>query len=308
MTLSPSKLPNIVGFGVACVDYIVVAPPAQPGSRVDATEFCVQGGGLTGTSIVAAARLGAKTTLLGRLGDDEAGDQTVRDLQCEGVDTDDLIRVQGAKSLVSIIIVDENTAERTIYSRLDIGIDCPTDLINLDPIRKAHAVLLDPHWKEGAMLAAANAKAAGVPVVCDVNNPVRHKDLIALCDYPIISRSAALRLVDSGDVRDAVRALRALGPRAAIVTCGEDGAYYSDGDIEGHVPAFEVQAVDTTGAGDVFHGAFAFGLCQDWSIQDTITFASVVSAIKCTQIGGRAGIPSFEQAMQFIASQGRRFR
>lgn len=304
MTQIPKQRSCIVGFGIACMDYIVVAPHTPPGGRSDATDFCIQGGGLTGTSIVAAARLGATTKLLGRLGADESGDQVVRDLREEGVDVDDLIQVPGAQSLVSVVIVDSETAERTIYSRLDVDIDCPADLINLQPVREADAVVLDPHWKEGAMLVVQTARAAGVPTVCDVNNPVRHKDLLALCDYPIISRHAALRLVDTGDIGDALRAIRALGCRGAVITCGEDGAYYSGENGDGHVPAFEVDAVDTTGAGDVFHGAFAFALTRGCGLRDCVTLASAVSAIKCTRIGGRAGIPSYDQTLHFLSTHG----
>jgi sulfofructose kinase len=296
--------PYIVGFGIACIDYIVVAPSAPAGGRVDASEFCIQGGGLTGTSIVAAARLGARTTLLGRLGDDDIGEAVVSDLNSEGVDTGRLVRVPGARSLVSVVIVDQDTAERTIYSRLDTGIDCPTDLIDLACVRNADVLIMDPHWKEGALLAAAEANAAGVPVVCDANNPVRHKDLLALCDYPIISRTAALRLIESQDVGEALDVLGSLGRRGAAVTCGHDGAYYREGIERGHVPAFEVDAVDTTGAGDVFHGAFAVALAHGWGMRDRVIFASAVSALKCTRIGGRAGIPTFDETLGFLAQRG----
>ena len=94
-----------------------------------------------------------------------------------------------------------------------------------------------------------------------------------------------------------------LGPKAAIITCGAEGAYYADESGEGHVDAFPVEAVDTTGAGDVFHGAFAFALAQGWGLRDVIAFASAVSAIKCTKVGGRTGIPTFEQAMKFLAAR-----
>lgn len=299
-----SKHPRIAGFGIACVDYVVVAPTASVGSHVDALDFCIMGGGLTGTSISAAARLDASTAMLGRIGDDEIGDRIVRDLQCEGVRTDHLIRVPGATSLVSVVVVDSNTAERTIYSRAETNIDCPTSLIDPEPIRRADALLLDPHWKDGALLAAREAGTAGVPVICDANNPVRHKDLLALCDYPIVSRTAALRLVGSGDVREALAALGSIGRRGAVVTCGEDGAYYCEATESGHVPAFEVDAVDTTGAGDVFHGAFAVALVHGWEMRQRVLFASAASAINCTTLGGRAGIPTFDQTLSFLAQRG----
>lgn len=296
--------PRITGFGIACIDYIVVAPQTDAGGRSDAVDFTIQGGGLTGNSIVAASRLGASAAFIGRLGDDDIGDQVVSGLLSEGVDVSRVVRVPGAASLVSVVVVDSKTAERTIYSRLETNIECSADLIDIEPVRAAGAVLLDPHWKEGAMRVAAAANAAGVPVVCDANNPVRHSDLLSLCDYPILSRSSALRLTSGQDVREALRALLGLGARAAVITCGADGAFYAGPDDEGHVPAFSVDAVDTTGAGDAFHGAFAFAVAQGWSVYESVVFASGVAAISCKRLGGRAGLPGFKEAIDFISSRG----
>lgn len=295
---------SIAGFGIACIDYIVVAPTAEPGGYSAVHDFVIQGGGLTGTAAVACARLGARAKMLGRVGDDEIGDQIIRGLQDERVDTSGLIHVPGGRSLFSVVMVDSRTAERTIYCRRDQNIDCATDLIPLDSIDDANVLLLDAHWPEGAMAAARRAKSRGIPIVCDIRiNPGTH-DLLALCDYPVIARPSALKLAPSGDFHEALAAIRSFGSSAAVITCGEDGAYYSGDEGQGHVEAFRVDAVDTTGAGDVFHGAFAVGLAMGWGLRDTVTFASAVSAIKCTQVGGRAGTPSYQQVTDFLASRG----
>jgi len=126
-----SKRPYIVGFGIACIDYIAVAPAVEPGGHTYIESYTTQGGGLTGTAIVAASRLGARAKFLGRIGDDDIGNQIVESLDIENVDTSDLIRVPGAESLFSWVLVDAQTAERTIYCRKDRNIDCSTDLIAL---------------------------------------------------------------------------------------------------------------------------------------------------------------------------------
>jgi len=296
--------PYIVGFGIACIDYIYVAPAAQPGGYSRVSEYMVQGGGLTGTAMVAAARLGAKARMLGRLGDDDIGDQVVQGLEAEGVDTGGLIRVPGGESLFSMILVDTDTAERTIYGRVDTGTDCSTDLINLTALEGADVLLLDHHWADGSRTAARRARELGIPIVCDMFIRPELMDLLAMCDHPVIPRKSAIKLSESADVCEALAKIRSFGPKAAVVTCGADGAYYADESGQGHVEAFEVEAVDTTGAGDTFHGAFAVGLAHGWDLRKAVTFASAVSAIKCTRVGGRTGIPSFEQAMEFLRERG----
>lgn len=300
-----SKRPYIVGFGIACIDYIVVAPAVEPGGHTYIESYTTQGGGLTGTAIVAASRLGARAKFLGRIGDDDIGSQVIESLNVENVDASDLIKVPGAKSLFSWVLVDTQTAERTIYCRKDQNIECSTDLIALNSIKGADALLLDAHWPEGARAAAKKAREIGVPVVSDIK--VHYPDitdLLALCDYPIISQSSALNFAGSSDHYGALAKIRSFGPKAVVITCGENGAYYADNSGQGHVPAFKVDAIDTTGAGDVFHGAFAIGLAMGWNLRDIVTFSSAVSAIKCTKIGGRAGIPTFAETINFLTQQG----
>ncbi|MCX8053819.1 MAG: PfkB family carbohydrate kinase [Armatimonadetes bacterium] len=298
------KQAYIVGFGIACIDYIFVAPQAKPGGFELIEDYKVEGGGLTGTAIVAASRLGAQTKLLGRIGDDDVGDQIVEGLKREGVDTSLLIRVPGAKSYFSIIHVDADTAERTIYGRKEVNIDCSTNLIPLNALEGADAVLLDPHWPEGARAVAKRAIDLGIPIVLDMIIRPEVIDILAMSDYPIITRKSALNFAGTNDYSAAIAAIRSLGPKAAVITCGDEGAYYADENEEGHVEAFKVNAVDTTGAGDVFHGAFAFGLTQGWKVRDVVTFASAVAAIKCTKVGGRSGIPTFDQTIEFMQEHG----
>ena len=276
----------------------------EPGGFAPIVEYKVEGGGLTGTAVVAASRLGARTKMLGRIGDDDVGDRIAEGLEAEGVDTSGLIRVEGGKSYFSIIHVDADTAERTIYGRADTDIECSTDLIPLEALEGADALLLDPHWPEGTRVVAKRARELGIPIVLDIFIRPEVLDILAMCDYPVIPRKSALKFAGTQDYSQALAKIRSLGPRAAVITCGPDGAYYADETSEGHVEAFPVEAVDTTGAGDVFHGAVAFGLTQGWDLREVVTFASAVSAIKCTKVGGRTGIPTFEQTVAFLAERG----
>ncbi len=291
-------------MGIACVDYICVADLVEPGGRSPILDYVVQGGGLTGTAMVACARLGASAKMLGRIGDDKVGEQIAQGLESEGVDISDLLRVRGGKSFFSMILVDPHTAERTIYFRPDIDIECSTDLIRLGALDGAGALVLDPHWPEGAKVVADRARELGIPIVLDVNPRDDILDVLAMADYPIISRDAAFALAGERDYSSALAAMRTSGCKAAIITAGAEGVYFADASGEDHVAGFSVDAVDTTGAGDVFHGAFAFALTQGWGVRDAVTFASAVSGIKCTKLGGRAGIPTYDQTMAFLSGHG----
>lgn len=296
--------PYVVGCGLACIDYIVVAPSVPAGHYSSIREFSVQGGGLTGTALVACSRLGAQAKILGRVGDDEIGEQVLDSLRVENVNVDGMVSISGGKSFFSWVHVDADTAERTIYGRPGTGLECSPDILDIDSIESADVLLVDDCWPEAARATARKANKLRVPVVCDVHINPANEDLVAICDYAVIPESAALRMSSRGDHYEALAAIIALGPRAVVITCGEKGAYYADRDGNGFVSAFRVQAVDTTGAGDVFHGAFAVGLSQGWRLRDIVTFASAVSAIKCTKVGGRAGIPTFDEAMGFLKEQG----
>jgi sulfofructose kinase len=302
MKISPGIV-KITGFGVACMDYIAVARDvdAVGYSRIESYTVC--GGGITGTSCVAASRLGADVRFLSRLGDDEVGDQILQTLISEEVDVSDVIRVPGGKSLFSWIRVDPESGERFIFSRHDTDVDCPVDLIPLGDIRQADTVLLDDHWPEGARYVASEAKSGGVPIVCDLRLRPANYDLMPLIDYAIISLGYALTVSRDGTVQGALRGIRELGAANAIVTCGGDGAWISDGIRETFVPAFPVDVVDTTGAGDVFHGAFAFAVGKGLFIEECTVFASAVAGLKCTGLGGRSAIPTLDEVMEFLERQ-----
>lgn len=299
----PSKRPYIVGMGIACMDYICVAAAVEPGGRSPVLDYAVQGGGLTGTAMVACSRLGARASMLGRIGDDEVGQQIGHGLEAEGVDTSGLIRVPGGKSFFSMILVDADTAERTIYFRCDTDIECSTDLISLNALDGADALVLDAHWPEGAEVVSARARELGIPIVLDSNPRPDIAEVLRLADYPIISSDAAFDLAGGPDYSTALRNMMSCGCRAAVITAGAEGVYFADEYGEDHVDGFTVEAVDTTGAGDVFHGAFAFALTQGWATIDAVRFSSAVSAIKCTKLGGRAGIPTYDETMAFLSAR-----
>ncbi|MCE5199422.1 MAG: PfkB family carbohydrate kinase [Armatimonadota bacterium] len=297
-----SKAPYVAGAGVCCVDYIVVAPQIKWGDSIHMTDYLVQGGGLTGTAMVACARLGAKCDMLTMLGDDQAGDQIANELEGEGVALDHVVRTPGGMSPFSFVHVDQNTGERTIFHHPATGLHLDPDLPILENAVQWDALLVDAYYLDLAMMASKAANERGVPVVADIIPNERNAALLRQVDVLIAPRHYA-RKIGCGDNLDAaLDAIHDLGPTTAVITLGSDGWVYSDPSGRGSGNAFKVDVVDTTGAGDTFHGAFAYGLASKWDTRRCAEFASAVAAIKCTKRGGRTGIPSLKQVEEFVTA------
>ena len=289
---------DIIGLGYSAVDYLGVVPHMpELDTKLLLEEFIRQGGGVTATAMVAAARLGARVAFVGAVGDDDFGDFTTRELEKEGVDTSRVVRAPGASSQFSFIMVEKASGKRTIlWTRSDVPPLDP-DSLDRDFITSCKVLHIDRHEIPAAMRAAGWVREAGGIVSMDAGTYAPEvDDLLPLADVLITSHAFA---VDSTGESDPARSARALlkDRRIAGVTWGERGSWFacSDG-AEFHVPAFEVNVVDTTGAGDVFHGAFSFGLARAWDALRCARFASAVAALNCTKLGGRAGIPTCEEA------------
>jgi len=291
--------PRIAGAGIACQDFLVVAPRAAWGTQAEVTEFRAQGGGLVATALVAAARLGARCDLFGLVGDDPVGRDILDELENEGVSTAGVVSVPGASSPLSFVHVDQDSGERTIYHRPGDGLVWP-ESTDLSAIAGCGALIVDTCFPELALAAARTARAHGVPVVADARPSDTNAELMREVDVLIAPRQFARDAGLDHDLDAALEAIHGFGPTTALITLGSDGWVYSAPDGRGQGTAFSVEAVDTTGAGDVFHGAFAFGLTQSWDTARCAEFAGAVAAIKCTRVGGRTGIPAFDQTIEFL--------
>jgi len=299
---------DIIGLGCSAVDYLGIVPHMpEIDTKMPIEDFTRQGGGVTATAMVAAARLGAKAAFIGAVGDDDLGDFTVRELEREGVDTSHVVRVPDASSQFSFIMVDKATGKRTIlWTRSDI---LPLDPAALDRdfITSCKVLHIDRHEVPAAIQAAKWVHESDGIVAMDAGTYAPDvDDLLPLVDVLIASHAFATDFTGDPDPAGSARALLH-DRRIAGVTCGDKGSWFatSAGD-EFHVPAIVPPdppgVVDTTGAGDVFHGAFSFGLAKGWAPRRCARFASAVASLKCTQLGGRAGIPTYSQAHHLLAS------
>lgn len=300
---STSSAPRVVCVGHTVWDqvWMVDALPAGGGkSRAD--DFRGLGGGMAATAAVTVARLGGRASFWGRAGDDPAGHAMRAELATWGVDVQQLRLVPGGRSSVSGILVDREGERRIVNFR---GADLPDDPggLPLDELPRVGAVLVDPRWPAGARAALRAAREAGVPTVLDgdVADSEIFDRLLPWVDCAIFSEPGLAGYArGAADVSSRLlHALRA-GCRLAAVTQGDRGVSWTDGGPLQHQPAFRVPVADTTGAGDVFHGAFAWALAAGRAVPQAMRLAAATAALKCRRPGGRAGIPDLATVLAML--------
>lgn len=297
---------DVIGVGLAALDYLGIVdeypPPAD--KKVCMSQFTVQGGGPAATALAALSRLGAKTAFVGKVGDNESGRLIKSQMADEDVDVSQVVVEPGTLSYPAFIVVDKATGGRTIFwSESNISPLAASE-VDKDFITSARILHLDALQMEAGLAAARWAKEAGITVVLD-GDTMREEisELVGLTDVLITSQNFAKQFTETDDLEEAMRKMRSLGPEIVGITLGDDGCILSWENKIHREPAFDMDVVDTTGAGDVFHGAFIYGLLQDWPLTKIARFANAVAAMKCRELGGRAGIPTLDEVTAFLARQ-----
>lgn len=303
----PASRPfDVVGVGINVVDYLFRIPHfPEPDTKMDARGAMIQGGGLTATAMVACARLGLRTRYIGKFGDNEIGQLARRELTDEGLDLGAAVTAPGIPNRFCVVLVDEASGARTIVRQRDPRIWLRPPDLDRETVCAGRLLHLDGYEGDAALQAARFAREAGIPVSVDAEEPTEHREaLFRLTDILIVGRRYGRMVTGADAPRDILRGLAALGPRVVGLTLAEAGSMlWHRGEIV-EAPGFPVEVVDTTGAGDVFHGAFAYGLLQGWEAEVILTFANAVSALKCTHLGGRTGIPSASEVRAFLRTRG----
>jgi len=299
---------HIICVGKSTLDQIwPVTDMPTSGGKFRANGYLVLGGGMAATAAVAVARLGGQASYCGHAGNDAAGHVMQNELADYGVDITQFRLFPGARSSVSAVIVDR-FGERMIVNFSGADIPDDADWLQTNQVATAGAVLGDVRWMEGAQLLYRTARAHGIPTVFDgeaASNAV-FSALLPLVDHAIFSLPG-LRSFSGGRIADhteSLQGVRLLGCRVAAVTLGAQGVLWLDDSGVHHLPAFSAHVVDTTGAGDVFHGAYALAIAEGMAIADAMRFSSAVASLKCTHQGGRAGIPSRNEVEHFLAQSG----
>ena len=302
--------PLVYGVGCVALDMLcTVERYPRPDEKMPIRSMSWQGGGLVATALVALGRLGVRSWLQAGVGDDENSRSLLKLLEAEGVDTSPTLPVEGGAACFSFIIVDETKDSRTIvYSREGVPEVHPDDL-DEGLVARSKVVLVDTVESAADLRAAQIARAHGIPVVLDAEQVgAPHVDeLLETANVLIPSSSFALEWTGASDFCEAARVLfrnyrERDSEKIVVVTGGEEGAFGLSGEEEFHQPAFQVPVVDTTGCGDVFHGAFAFGLLNGWELARNLRFSCATAGLKCRALGGQAGIPNLAEVGEFLGA------
>ncbi len=300
--MNQDNFPDVIGIGACTADMLFVVPQLPAfGRSWRASQYLRQSGGPVATALVTLARLGVSTRFVGRVGDDPEGMFIREEFRKEGVDVSRLMLEPNVFSRAVLVLVDQTTGERCFTSRRETNTPLALSDLDRQEIASAKVLHLD-NADEASVQAAKWAKAAGVTVVLDGtwHSEVLTKSLLPLVDVPIVSEAFAQGWMPGASPEAIVQRLCEFGARIAVVTLGERGcvAKWEAGLLT--FPAFPVDVVDTTGAGDAFHGGFIYGVLQDWSVEEIVRFASAVASLNCCQLGGRTGLPTVEEVHQFL--------
>lgn len=299
---------DAVGVGSCAIDYIGLADGyPSPDTKNQLKGIQTDGGGPVGTAIVALARLGARVSYLGKLGTTPLAQTALQGFKSEGVDVSRVITTdKSAGPCFAFVLTDTVSKQRTIwYTDQEVAPLRPEE-VPKDAVISARYLLVDEYEIGAATACAGWAKEAGTTVVLDAENP--RKDgigaLLDLTDILIVPEAFALGYTGTSNCESAARALKRKDNIVAV-TMGRNGSYSLFGEGgQHHQPIFDVDTVDTTGCGDVFHGAFVYGLLQGWPVPIIAEFSTAVSSIKSRKPGGRSGIPGFAEVAQFLAERG----
>jgi sulfofructose kinase len=297
----------VVGVGINATDTVIRLPRFPTvDSKVEVTSAEVKAGGQVASAMVACRRWGLRARYAGKIGDDPAGHFQMEEMRREGVETH-WITARGEASQSAFILVDEPSGERTVLWKREPGIALRQEDIRREWIAGAAALLVDGHDTAAATLAARWAREENVPVVADLDNRyLGVEGLLQFVDYAITSKDFPGRLTGEQSLLKSLPKMRTeFKCRLTGATLGRLGVIVWDGGRFLLCPGFHVAAVDTTGAGDVFHGAFLYGLVQRWNIQETLAFSCAAAALNCEALGARGGIRSLEEIRQIQSEGGR---
>jgi sulfofructose kinase len=292
---------DLVGVGLNATDTVIpLSSYPSPGSKIEFREKTILPGGQVATTVIACQHWGLQTRYVGKLGDDSAAQLHRDEFARAGVETH-LFTANDCPSQESLILVDRD-GERTVLTRRDEALSLHPEDLEKEWIVSAGALHVDGYDTAAATLAAQWARSAGVPVIADLDEIYPGvEQLIENIDYLIVSRDFPSRLTGEPTLEGALQAMHArYGCRLAAATLGPDGVLAFDGKEFHHAAAYCVPVVDTTGAGDIFHAGFIFGLLQGWPLGRQLDFACAAAALNCTASGARGGIGTKEGIMAVI--------
>lgn len=299
---------DVVGIGLNSVDlFCRVGRFPDFNTKNALLEVFYQGGGQAATAMAALSHLGLKTTYIGAIGDDRNGEISIASLNEAGVNTDGVVVQPGLATQFAVIIVQSegNVVElggRTILWHREVLLR--EEDISENIVKSGRIVHVDGHSLRGDIQAAQWAKEEGIPVSFDAERVVPGvEELIALTDYLVADEKFPETMTGFQDPRKALRKIHKMGPRFVVTTLGAHGSLAFDGVRFFESPGFEVEVVDTTGAGDVFHAGLIFGILERYETPHMLQFANGLAALSCRALGGRTALSTRGEVDVFVGNK-----
>jgi ribokinase len=301
-SLSVSKKYFAAGVGLCALDYIcIVDKYPESDKKLDALQFCRNGGGPVPTALCTISTLGEKSAFIGKCGKDHEGKIIVQELESYGIKTQGIVYDNFNQTPQAFIWVDSKTGLRTVVLNRTKIDDLTENELNQDILKSCRYLLIDGRESKASIAAAKIAKNSGAEIIIDAGSLRENiHELLPLVDYMVVSKTFAEKFTLEKDPAKAVKKISELGFKAVVITLGNDGAICAADNELFYQDAFKTDIVDTTGAGDIFHGAFIYGLGKNWNLPKIVEFSAAAAAIKCQRIGGRQGIPTTDKVFQFI--------
>jgi sulfofructose kinase len=296
---------DVVGIGANSVDLVHLLPaapqPSGPHAKQRIRRQLVSCGGQMTTALACVAGFGWRSKYIGATGDDERGAMLRASMQDRGVDMSSALTHAGATNQFAVILVDETTGERIVLWDRDEKLSLQPHEIPEDAIDGARLLHVDDVDQAAAIAAARRGRADKIPVTSDIDRVTdRTPELVAAVTIPIFAEHVPTALTGRTDPETALRVLRREHDGLLVVTLGTHGALALDGHRAIRSPAFSVDAVDTTGAGDVFRAGFIHGILSEWPLERVLRFANAAAAVSCTRLGALAGVPSLADVQAML--------
>jgi sulfofructose kinase len=300
---------DLVGIGLNATDTLLLVNhfPAYAG-KVPFEAELLSPGGQVASAMVTAAKLGLHVKYIGTVGDDERGRVQIDSLRETGINLDDVETRENCPNQTAYIVIDQSTGERTVFWSRPACLRLAPESITLEKIAGARMLHVDGHDTPAVEKAAKLARSKNIPVTCDVDTIYHGFDrVLESVDYLVASSEFPSQWTSEPDPFRALEVIQKdSGMKCAAMTLGSHGALaLIDGKFV-YSPAFVVNCVDTTGAGDIFHGAFCYAVLQGMPMLETLEFANAMAALNCTKLGARGGIATAAEARALIERGERR--
>jgi sulfofructose kinase len=291
---------DVVGFGLNSVDHLCVVPRyPQIDSKTDLIHYATLPGGQVATALTFLSRLGLKTKYVGKIGGDEFGRLSLESIRSELIDVSSVLVDPKAANQCAFIIIDQQSGARTILCHRDCRLDFKVSELKKEDVDAGKLLHLDGYDSAAALLAATHCQAQGIPVSLDLDRVVpRCAELIQKVDFLIVSSTFPGAFTGISDLQESLQALQSRCRGFLAVTLGHEGAMALVENQCFRFAGFQVKAVDTTGAGDIFHAGFIYGLLQNWPLKKIMAFANAASALNCMSLGARSGIRPLSEILR----------